>query len=536
MKYIVVCGSVISGIGKGIVASSLGLLLQCEGHRVTAVKIDPYLNVDAGTMSPQEHGECFVLADGAEADLDLGNYERFLHVTLRGANNITTGKVYQRVIAKERQGHYLGKTVQVVPHVTDEVLTMIEEACQPRDGEPPADVCIVELGGVLGDMEGLPFVQALSNLGSRGAVAIVHVTMGIDKHDDFKTKPIQAGIRKARKLGLTPDVVVVRCASALSHAVKAKVHAACQVPMDAIVSNTDVPHLYHVPRLLKDQGALDIVRLKLNLHGVLNMDTYMSVLDYYSMAPSLPPVTVGIVGKYLGNPDTYLSLTRAIEHAAWRAQLNVTIRWVSTDAAIDADSLAQLDAVVIPGGFGARGVPEKMAAARVCHIAGIPVLGICLGMQVMVAVAWNDSGRAGGSTEWRDAGLLVNDLEEWETWTPIIDVQPGKGGDKGGTMRLGNYTTLLQPGSVAAQAYHGDTRVVERHRHRYEVNPACVEALTTHTYLSVSGQCEHSGLVEVVEDASHPFYVGVQYHPEYHTRYDAPHPLFVALLKAKRDH
>jgi CTP synthase len=513
MRFVVVTGGVISGIGKGITSSSIGLLLQRCGLAVTAVKIDPYLNIDAGTMSPWEHGECYVLRDGGEADLDLGNYERFLGVTLTSAHNITTGKVYQRVLAKERAGLYLGQTVQVTPHVVDEALAMLHEAVGAA-----ADVCMVELGGTLGDIESLPFVEALRMLAAdrRHQCCFVHVAMIVD-NGEYKTKPAQHSVATMRGLGLQPDLLVLRCPARLPHAVVAKLHRQCQVPPECIVSNTDVPTIYSVPRLFLDQGVH--ARVAERIAAPLlppALDDYNRVLAHYA-APA-PLVRVAIVGKYVGTNDTYLSIVRALEHAAVRVAVAVVPVFVDSGAGEWPDC----HAVVIPGGFGARGIDGKLAAARQCRERGTPCLGICLGLQVMVAEWWRHAGLGA------DAGSA-----EWGCASPaLIDILPGQDGRAlGGTMRLGAHTTHLAPGTVVARAY-GAAECSERHRHRYEVNPACVARLRG-AGLVIAGT-DAAGLVEAVEAPDHPFYVGVQFHPEFQTTFAAPHPLFVALLAAAR--
>lgn len=512
MRFVVVTGGVISGIGKGITSSSIGLLLQRCGARVTAVKIDPYLNIDAGTMSPWEHGECYVLRDGGEADLDLGNYERFLGVTLTSAHNITTGKVYRRVLDKERAGAYLGKTVQVTPHVVQEVLAMLHEAVA---ASASPDVCMVELGGTLGDVESLPFVHALRRLAADPAhhCCFVHVAMIVD-NGEYKTKPAQHSVAAMRGLGLAPDLLVLRCPQALPPAVVDKLHDQCQVARDCIVSNTDVPNIYYVPDLFHEQRVHARVahKLHLALHKPDFRD-YVAVLDHYRR-DDLPALTVAIVGKYVGTNDTYLSVVRALEHAAVAAGAAVTPVFV--DSATDA--LPPCDAVIIPGGFGARAIDGKLDVARHCRLHALPCLGICLGMQVMVA-EW-----------WRQAGLGDAGSAEWGYPSPaLIDILPGQSGQLGGTMRLGAHTTRLEPDTRVACAY-GARECSERHRHRYEVNPAHVDRLRG-SGLVLSG-LDAAGLVEAVEAPVHPFYVGVQYHPEFQTTFAAPHPLFVALLRA----
>lgn len=519
MKFVVVTGGVISSIGKGITSSSIGLLLQAHGLRVTAVKIDPYLNVDAGTMSPFEHGECYVLSDGGEADLDMGNYERFLGIELTSAHNITTGKVYQTVLARERAGAYLGSTVQVIPHITDEILARIH-ACAP---EQTVDVCIIELGGVIDDLENLPFVEALRQLSMdpQHTCCFVHVSMVIDNHGEPKTKPAQQGVRTMRKLGLSPDLLVMRSHSLLDDKTKAKLHKMCQVRPECIISNTDVPAIYYVPQLFIDQGLPGLLAqcLQITLTQTPELTAYHRVLRFFKSAPGIKPLSVAIVGKYVGMADTYLSLLRAIEHASFELQAPTDIKFVDAEKMTpdQLGLLSQYDACIIPGGFGSRGIEGKITVCKYCRVNSKPLLGICLGLQIMVTEAWQALGRIGGSREWTDQGDAV------------VAILPGQNGQFGGTMRLGSSCTYLKPESKT-RALYGSDEAHERHRHRYEVNNTFLPAWDGRL-LDVTGFSD-TGLVEVVEAPTHPFYIGVQYHPEFKTRYNAAHPLFVGLLRA----
>lgn len=523
MKFIVVTGGVISSIGKGITSSSIGLLLQAHGLRVTAVKIDPYLNVDAGTMSPFEHGECYVLADGGEADLDMGNYERFLGIELTSDHNITTGKVYQSVLAKERAGSYLGHTVQVIPHITDEILIRIHRCAPEKD----FDVCIIELGGVVGDLEGLPFVESLRQLSMQEEhqCCFVHVSMVIDNHGEPKTKPAQQGVRTMRKLGLSPDLLVMRSHDLLDDKTKAKLHNMCQVKPSQIFSNTDVPNIYYVPQLFLDQGMPNMLaqKLELALTTKPELSAYHRVLRFFKM-PCARPLQIAIIGKYVGIADTYLSLTRAIEHASFETQTPTQVTFIDSETITKDESetvvdsiLKAYDACIIPGGFGSRGIAGKIEVCRYCRVNDKPLLGICLGLQIMVTESWQALGHQGGSREWTDQGDAV------------IDMLPGQNGKLGGTMRLGSSCTYLKPESKTRALYKAD-EVWERHRHRYEVNNVYMPEWDA-KLLDITG-FSSTGLVEVVEGTSQKFYIGVQYHPEYKTRYDAAHPLFVGLLRA----
>ena len=535
MKYIVVTGGVISGIGKGITSSSIGLLFQSMGYIVTMIKIDPYINVDAGTMSPYEHGECYVLGDGGECDLDLGNYERFLNIDLTRNHNITTGRVYSNVIQKERNGDYLGATVQVVPHITDEIMYQINKTSRlPINGKQP-DICIIEVGGTIGDIEGLPFIESLQQMRSQSddMFCFIHIAMAINNPEP-KTKPIQHSISTLRSRGIFPDLLVIRATEILPDEIKDKLHRLCQINILDIVSNPNVSNIYQVPGVFNSQNICNRIGNRLQLSVKSIPDPYSKIVQYDRTNKS---IQMGIVGKYITNgiklsgksPDTYLSLTRAIEHAAFCLNVEVNIHWLDSEQIITTD-LNLYDCFIIPGGFGSRGINGKLAVTKFARESNTPLLGICLGMQIMVVEYYNafcakDSSN-GCSREWSE---YITSPEY------IIDILPDQNNIMGGTMRLGNYTTKLLESNV--MKYYNSEVITERHRHRYEVNNKYVSELEA-AGLKFVGRSDNRDntsvkeLMEIVEISDHPFYVGCQFHPEYKSRYEDPHPLFVNLLKS----
>lgn len=545
MRYVIVTGGVISGIGKGITSSSIALLFQSMGYVVSMIKIDPYLNVDAGTMSPYEHGECYVLGDGGECDLDLGNYERFLNVNLTRNHNITTGRIYANVIQKERNGEYLGATVQVVPHITDEIMDQISKTsrlpittsedpdCKPIDNKQP-DICIIEVGGTIGDIEGLPFIESLQQMRSQSGdtFCFIHVAMAINNPEP-KTKPIQHSISTLRSRGIFPDLLVIRASEILPEEVKQKIQRLCQIDTKDIISNPNVSHIYEVPGVFNDQNICTRIGNRLNLPVKQIQNPYSNVIKYYS-EPG-PSVRIAIVGKYITNgtttksPDTYLSLYRSIEHAAISLNIKVSIDWLDSEN-IHLESLSKHNGFIIPGGFGSRGITGKLSVAKFARKNKIPLLGICLGMQIMVVEYYNTfCGVKGCSREWVD----IMSVPEYDI-RYVIDILPDQNGIMGGTMRLGNYTTTLSDSRVLSY-YNSDT-IVERHRHRYEVNNKFVSVLEESGLKFVGRSINRNDpsqeLMEVIELPDHPYYVGCQFHPEYKSRYENPHPLFVQLLKA----
>ncbi|RHZ65437.1 hypothetical protein Glove_315g58 [Diversispora epigaea] len=561
MKYILVSGGVISGIGKGIFASSLGVLLKTLGLRVTAIKIDPYMNIDAGTMSPFEHGEVFVLNDGGEVDLDLGNYERFLDITLTRDNNITTGKIYQLVIQKERRGDYLGKTVQVVPHITNALQDWIERVAKiPVDcsGESP-DVCIIELGGTVGDIESAPFIEAMRQFQFRVGhenFALSHVSLVpvIGPVGEQKTKPTQSTIRELRALGLSPDLIACRCSKALEPEVRDKISMFCHVGKDQVISVRDVLSTYHVPLLLKEQGVLNFFRKRLDLDSmristdqlikgeiILKQWTKLTA-EYDRLGDS---VTIVLVGKYTNLQDSYLSVKKALEHSSLKCERNLILNWVEashlekeyekkdpTKYKEAWQNLTSANGILVPGGFGNRGTEGKVAAARWARENKIPYLGICLGLQIAVIEFARNV-----------CGLEVANSEEFvkDTLHPVVVNMPEiSTTNLGGTMRLGARPTIFQDKtedwSTIRKLYEVtnsiDVRtqmVSERHRHRYEVNPKYIEILEQHG-LHFVGRDLTGRRMEIMELQDHPFFVGTQYHPEYLSRPLKPSPPFLGFM------
>lgn len=536
-KQIFVTGGVVSSLGKGLTASSLGRLLRSRGLSVVMQKLDPYINVDPGTMNPFQHGEVFVTEDGAETDLDIGHYERFLDVALSGDANATTGQVYSTVIAKERRGEYLGDTVQVIPHITDEIKRVMRSQAHPdAEGNTP-DVIITEIGGTVGDIESQPFLEAArqvrADLG-RENVAFVHVSLipFLPAAGELKTKPTQHSVAALRSIGIAPDVLVLRTDRPLPEGIKGKVALMCDVDRDAVIECKDVSSIYEVPPTLHREGldAYLVQRLGLQFRDV-DWTEWNGLLERLH-SPKYR-VEVALVGKYIDLHDAYLSVQEAIKHGGFANNARVDIRWVASDGCEMPEGasreLAGVDAICIPGGFGVRGIEGKLGALRWAREHGVPTLGLCLGLQCMVIEASrNMLGLAGASSTEMDP----------ETSDPVVatmadqmDIVSGEG-DLGGTMRLGSYPAKLAEGSIVAQAY-GTTEVTERHRHRYEVNNAYRDRLEA-AGLHISGTSPSGDLVEFVElDRSlHPYYVSTQAHPEFKSRPTNPHPLFVGLVHA----
>jgi CTP synthase len=564
VKYVLVTGGVMSGLGKGVVASSTGRLLKSFGLRVTAIKIDPYINIDAGTMSPFEHGEVFVLDDGGEADLDLGNYERFLDIKLTRDNNITTGKIYDRVIQKERKGEYLGKTVQVVPHISDEIQNwVLRVAHTPTDGLPGApDVCVIELGGTVGDIESMPFIEAMRQFQfkvGRANMCIMHVSLVpvIGVVGEQKTKPTQQSARDLRALGLTPDLIMCRSSDVLSSDTQEKISSFCHVEPRCVISVNDVSNIYRVPRLLFNQNILGILSERLALsvstQDTTDFDKWSSVadtVDHLKSSSHIHDVHIAMVGKYTDLADSYLSVVRSLQHASYYVGCQLKIDWVeATDLENDQSdkfesSWALIKAahgILVPGGFGDRGVEGKILAAKYARENNKPYLGICLGMQVAVIEA------ARSKLGWADA----NSAEFNPTSThPVIVFMPEiSRTHMGGTMRLGMRRTYFTTSdSLAARLYKpfhqplhiasGESKegdefkfVDERHRHRYEVNPKLISQLSE-AGIQFVGQDESGERQEIVEIPDHPYFLAVQYHPEFLSRPNRPSPPFVGLLLA----
>jgi len=526
VKVLVVSGGVISGLGKGITTSSLGRLLKARGVPVTIVKIDPYLNVDAGTMNPYQHGEVFVLDDGTEADLDLGNYERFLGQSISGGHNLTTGKIYRAVIEKERRGDYLGNTVQIIPHVTGEIKRAIREIAE-ADG---AEVVLVEVGGTVGDIESMPFLEALRELSyelGEGHMAFVHTTLVpvVGPVGEAKTKPTQHSVRELRAIGIRPNLIIARGPSPLTPDIKAKISLFCDVPPEAVISVPDQATIYEVPLVLEAQGVGPLLARLLRLPDQEpDYAAWKEFLTTYRGADR--PIEVAIVGKYTELKDAYLSHMEAFHHCQGHLGVEVRLQWYDAEDLTKNPTLigrvARADALLVPGGFGARGVEGKVRAIEVARREGIPFLGVCYGFQ-MAAVEFA-----------RDVlGLPRSNSTEIDPATPdpvvcLLEEQKGLK-DLGGTMRLGAQRVILKPESALARLY-GRTELWERHRHRYEINPKYLERFAA-SGLLVSGSAV-DGRVEAFELAGHPFFFGVQYHPEFLSRPESPHPLYLGLVRA----
>ncbi|OSX63511.1 hypothetical protein POSPLADRAFT_1069855 [Postia placenta MAD-698-R-SB12] len=555
-KYILVSGGVVSGIGKGVIASSTGLLLKTAGLKVTAIKIDPYMNIDAGTMRPQEHGEVYVLNDGGEVDLDLGNYERYLDVTLSRDNNITTGKIYREVIEKERRGDYLGKTVQIVPHVTNAIQDWIERVSKvPVDetGEEP-DVCIVELGGTVGDIESAPFVEAMRQFQFRVGYenfALIHVSLVPDMHGEQKTKPTQTTVHALRGLGLLPDLIACRLVvqKPLEPATKSKISMFCHVAPEQVIGVHDVSSVYHVPLLLQSQGIVEYLHKRLNLASIKltsEMQERGSCLGVRwkeltkRQERVFDDVTIALVGKYTDLQDSYMSVTKSLEHSAFRCNRRLILKWVdsshlepetqTSDPAKYHDAWRAVVAaggILVPGGFGERGSEGMMLAIKWAREQKVPFLGICFGFQLAV-VEWarNVCGLTGATS-----GEFHPDAKD-----PIIIFMPEiSTTHMGGTMRLGLRPTVFEPEtetrSKVRKLYGGAGKIWERHRHRYEVNPAYIEKLTA-SGMSFIGKDERGERMQVLEMPDHPYFVGFQAHPEFCTRPLNPSPPFLGFVAA----
>jgi len=531
-KHLFVTGGVASSLGKGLTASSLGRLLRARGLRVTMQKLDPYINVDPGTMNPFQHGEVFVTDDGAETDLDIGHYERFLDTNLHGSANVTTGQVYSRVIARERRGEYLGDTVQVIPHITNEIKDRIR-AMAATD----IDVVITEIGGTVGDIESLPFIEAARQIRQevgRENVFYLHVSLVpyIGPSGELKTKPTQHSVQALRSIGISPDAIVLRSDREIPLSVKKKISLMCDVDQEAVVAAVDAPSIYDIPKVLHSEGLDSYIvrRLGLNANEV-SWQEWDALLE--RVHKPAHTVRVGLVGKYVDLPDAYLSVTEALRAGGFANNTKVEIKWiVSDDCESDAGAeknLSNVDAICVPGGFGVRGIEGKLGALKYAREKKIPTLGLCLGLQCMVIeIARNK------------AGLTSANSAEFDPTTdaPVIATMAGQEkivageADMGGTMRLGLYKAALQPGSIVAETY-GANEISERHRHRYEVNNNYREEISK-AGLVFSGLSPDQHLVEFVElpREVHPYYVGTQAHPEFRSRPTKPHPLFSGLIKA----
>ncbi len=524
-KFVFVTGGVTSSLGKGITAASLGSILAARGLSVASLKMDPYLNVDPGTMSPYQHGEVFVTEDGAETDLDLGNYERFLDHNVTRASNLTTGQIYNSVIAKERRGDYLGATVQVIPHITNEIKARIHRVAR----EAQADVVVVEVGGTVGDIESLPYIEAIRQFRNdvgRQNVVYVHLTLlPRTVGGELKTKPTQHSVKELRSIGIQPDVIVARADEPLPDELREKIALFCDVRIDNVISEPDAWSIYGIPTMLEDAGLGRIVVEELGLPQTEPDLSGWRALEERIRSARIP-LEIAMVGKYIELPDAYLSVIESVRHAGWAQGANVKLRWIDSEKLErdrDIEPLRGVDGVVVPGGFGYRGIEGKVHAARYGREQRVPTLGLCMGMQCMVI----ELARKALGTD--DANST-----EFDAFTPhpVIDLLPEQRdiNDKGGTMRLGSYPCVLEEGSVAHRAY-AQPIVLERHRHRFEFNNAYRELLTSHG-MRFSGLSPDGRLVEICELTDHPFYLGTQYHPEFRSRPNRPHPLFAAFITA----
>ena len=527
-KYIFVTGGVVSSLGKGIAASSIGCLLESRGLRVNLQKFDPYLNVDPGTLSPFQHGEVFVTDDGAETDLDLGHYERFTHSRLTQSNNVTSGRIYEQIIQRERRGDYLGKTVQVIPHVTNEIKAAIKRI------SADVDVVIVEIGGTVGDIESLPFLEAIRQLRhelGRDNTVFVHVTLvpWIAAAQELKTKPTQHSVKELRAIGIQPDMLLCRSERALPSDMKEKIALFCDVDVEAVITATDVNSVYEVPLVFAEQGVDEILLRLLRMEAKeRDLSRWTGMLE--RMHNPEDQVDIGLVGKYVEYEDSYKSLKEALLHGALAHRLKVNIHWIESENMSWPDcarDLQKFDGILVPGGFGRRGVEGMITAIRYAREHKVPYFGICLGMQTMVIEFARNV-----------CGLATANSTEFDPATPdrvIYKLRELKGVDElGGTMRLGAYLCQLAPGSFAERAY-GAPEISERHRHRYEFNREYEQILTKHG-LRIAGQTPDGVYVEICEIADHPWFLGCQFHPEFKSKPLEPHPLFAAFVQAAYQH
>ena len=532
-KYIFVTGGVVSSLGKGITAASLGRLLKNRGYKVTIQKFDPYINIDPGTMSPYQHGEVFVTDDGAETDLDLGHYERFIDVNLSKASNVTTGKVYQSVINKERKGEYLGSTIQVIPHITNE----IKERVLRVGRNDNADIVITEIGGTVGDIESLPFLEAIrqvkKDVPNRNDVLYIHVTLipYIHAAGELKTKPTQHSVKELRSIGIQPDIIVCRTEKTVSDDMKKKIALFCDVDARAVINNETCSTIYEVPLLLQEEGLDRIVLEKLGLEDRhCDMDEWTAMVNRIKETDaSDKEINIALVGKYVALHDAYLSVVESLHHAGYANGVQVKIKWIDSEElekpGVNLDEVfGDVSGIVIPGGFGSRGVEGKIATVRYAREHKVPFLGLCLGMQCAVIEFARDV-----------CGMKDANSTEFvpDTPYPVIDLMADQADvtEKGGTMRLGTYPCKLLEGSIARSLYDNNEIIYERHRHRYEVNND-FRAKLEEKGLVFSGTSPDNRLVEIIEIKDHPYFEATQAHPEFKSRPTRPHPLFMGLIKA----
>ena len=526
VKYIFVTGGVVSGLGKGITAASLGRLLKARGLKVAAQKLDPYINVDPGTMSPYQHGEVYVTEDGAETDLDLGHYERFIDEDLNQYSNLTTGKVYWNVLNKERRGEYLGSTVQVIPHITNEIKEFVYRVGKQTD----ADVVITEIGGTIADIESQPFLEAVRQIslevGKENSL-FIHVTLvpflrGSDEH---KSKPTQHSVRELQGMGVKPDIIVLRCDEPLEESIFQKISLFCNVKPDCVIENITLPNLYEAPLMLEKGNFSGIVCRELGLNTAApDLTEWKALVE--KIRNRTKTVTIGLVGKYVQLHDAYLSVAEALRHAGYALETDVEIQWIDSETLTEesyAEILTGLDGILVPGGFGSRGIEGMILAAKFAREKNVPYFGICLGMQIAVI---EYARNVAGLTDANSGEFAPDGAHK------VIDFMPGQSDEinKGGTLRLGAYPCVIAPGTTMERCY-GASQISERHRHRYEFNND-YRAVLKEAGLTLSGTSPDRRLVETVELTERPFHVGVQYHPEFKSRPNKPHPLFVGFVKA----
>ncbi|MBQ6312291.1 MAG: CTP synthase [Lachnospiraceae bacterium] len=525
-KYIFITGGVVSGLGKGITAASLGRLLKMRGLKVAAQKLDPYINVDPGTMSPYQHGEVYVTEDGAETDLDLGHYERFIDENLNQYSNLTTGKVFWNVLNKERRGEYLGSTVQIIPHITNEIKAFVYRVGEKTD----ADIVITEIGGTIGDIESQPFIEAVRQISlevGRENSMFIHVTLVPYLHasEEHKSKPTQHSVKELQGMGVNPDIIVLRCDEPLEKSIFDKIALFCNVSPDCVIENITLPVLYEAPLMLEQAGFSSVVCKRL---GIDTPEPDLS--EWESMVQRIKSrsktIRIGLVGKYTALHDAYLSVVEALHHAGYELNTDVEIVWIDSEQLTEqniAKTLGTVNGILVPGGFGDRGIEGMILAARYAREHAVPYLGLCLGMQIAVIEYARHV-----------AGIEDAHSGEFNEVCPhkVIDFMPGQSDDidKGGTLRLGAFPCAIRPGSIMERCY-GQRMISERHRHRYEFNNDYRKELTE-AGLVLSGMSPDGRLVETVELTDHPFYVGVQYHPEFKSRPNKPHPLFKGLVEA----
>ena len=521
-KYVFVTGGVVSGLGKGITAASLGRLLKARGLKVAAQKLDPYINVDPGTMSPYQHGEVYVTEDGAETDLDLGHYERFIDEDLNKWSNLTSGKVYWNVLNKERRGEYLGATVQVIPHITDEIKDFVYRVGRQTD----ADVVITEIGGTIGDIESQPFLEAVRQIAlevGRENSLFIHVTLVPYLHgsEEHKSKPTQHSVKELQGMGIRPDIIVLRCDEPLEESIFRKISLFCNVKPDCVIENRTLEVLYEAPLMLERSGFSSVVCRELGIEAPApELGEWEALVERIKGLKG--DVKIGLVGKYVQLHDAYLSVAEALRHAGYACGVHVSIDWIDSETVTE-DQLSGLDGILVPGGFGGRGIEGMIFAAEYARTHGVPYLGLCLGMQIAVIEFARHA-----------AGLPAANSGEFDAACPdkVIDFMPGQSDeiDKGGTLRLGAWPCVIAPGT-RLRACYGKEQISERHRHRYEVNND-YRARLEQAGLRFSGQSPDGRLAEAAELTEHPFFVGVQYHPEFKSRPNKPHPLFFGFVKA----